>query len=71
MHQREGRGADRAVAACPACGAQVDVTNQAAMHVASLGMWEGLEDCFTCSTVLWFNVTRGTEGGLFTTCKQF
>lgn len=41
------------------------------MHVASLGMWEGIEDCLECSTVLWFSVLRGTEGGLFTTCKRF
>jgi hypothetical protein len=71
MFVKEGKGTPRATAICPECGASLDVTRSAATHLESLGMWEGIEDCFECSTILWFSVIKGSEGGVFIECKRF
>jgi hypothetical protein len=64
-------GPRKVVATCPECGALVDATWQAFTHLEALGMWEGLEDCWACSTVLAFSVDLDEEGRARIQCERF
>ena len=61
----------KVTALCPECGATVDATSKAFAHLESLGMWDGIEDCWECSTVLSFSVELDAEGRAKVRCERF
>jgi hypothetical protein len=56
------KGARKVIAKCPECGAFVDATYLAFDYLDKLGCWDGIEDCWECSTPLVFSVTLDQEG---------
>jgi hypothetical protein len=63
-------GPRRVVALCPECGAVVDATCKAFSYLESLGLWEGIEDCWECSTALSFSVELDAEGRAQVRCER-
>jgi hypothetical protein len=67
---RDGFGPRKAVTVCPECGETVDVTLHAFAYLEKFGEWNGIEDCWECSTALAFTVQLDHEGKVHVTCER-
>jgi hypothetical protein len=70
MDDGNASGERRAVAACPECGAPVDVSRHAFQYLDMFGEWNGVEDCRECSTALAFTVAFDEEGAIRVNCER-
>jgi hypothetical protein len=67
---RDSLGPRKAAAVCPECGALVDVTHLAFVYLDRFGEWNGVEDCWECSTALAFTIHLDSEGKVQVACER-
>jgi hypothetical protein len=70
IDDRDGFGLRKAFTVCPECRATVDVTHHAFLYLEKFGEWNGVEDCWECSTALAFTVHLDSEGKVQVICER-